>query len=180
MKGSGVTAENCVVCGTEFHLWAIARICPQCIKYLPSFENALRLQPTDAMVEAITAAHVERALKPDASQDTDPDILAIPRTVVAAGAVVTISVRPDQPVKPRFLRVTEGSRMFALEGVAVGNKQQLPPISTPTEFFDVKSLRMPLSIDTIQIAMDLTMTVRNMTAAAAAFEALWEVERVKV
>lgn len=173
-------AAGCAVCGVEFHLWAVARICSRCIKDLPSCETGLRLQPTDAMIEAIAAAQTERALNPSTSPDSVPDVISFPRTVVDGFATMAITMQLPHSYpyifKPRVLRVTEGCQAFVIEGITVGRNAQLFGAKKFSRYRGDNLLRV-MHIDAVGPAVNFTMVVSNQTNRPATFDALWEGDR---
>jgi len=94
-------------------------------------------------------------------------------TAVAAGASARITTRPQVPFRiDRLVVPSDIAGLFTIDDVKVGkNSQFAAEGSVPARIFQENGVGVCLKGDTAQISMDVTLSVTNISGAAATFRA---------
>ncbi len=103
-------------------------------------------------------------------------VLALPRTHVIPGTSVRITVHPQWIFRPLHFFIPEAiTSSFEITDIRIGHNSQLwSPTPVPASVFsdNPKSpvgLSMQLKFDVCQIAMDINVTVRNLSPMTVEF-----------
>lgn len=95
----------------------------------------------------------------------------LPATIVAAGAAATISTQPQTLFRPERLVVPASlAPSFVLTDVKVGNVSQFPNAGElPLEIFAQNGVDCTITLDTVNPAISLSVSVINITGGALTF-----------
>jgi hypothetical protein len=93
--------------------------------------------------------------------------------LIVAGAATQIISRPQVPFRPeRFVVPSDIAGSFTIDDIKVGKDSQLVATGPiPARIFEEGSFGVRLSMDTAQVANDITVSATNVSLAAARFRA---------
>jgi hypothetical protein len=94
-------------------------------------------------------------------------------TIVAGGAAATISAQPQTLFRPeRFVVPGSLAPSFVMTDLKVGNVSQFPnPGELPLEIFAQNGFDVNITLDTVNPALNLSVSVINITGGALTFRA---------
>jgi len=135
------------------------------------------------LVNAIRSRKLRNAslVTPRQSAEANLQPLGLESLAVAPAAQVLVSTQPQTLYKPMRLMVPQTfAANFVLNDIKVGNVSQLPSaIPIPCEAFSQSSFGAGISLKTVNPAINLSVLVTNISAAAADFRGAFFGESVQ-